>query len=592
MRLLTLLLLPACLLLPGNPPVADTASTAALGELIETHWQRTLAQRPEFASAIGDRRYDDRWTDLTPRATEARHRADRDALRALRRMDVSLLPADAAIDHTLMHRELAFRIDMHRYGQHLLPITQLDGIQRLDRLPEQLDFQTLRDYDHWLMRLQSLDAHIAQTIALMRQGMRRDIVVPQTAMRRVPAQLRALLVEDPRASGFYAPFVTLPAEIHPVRAQALQAAARTAISQQVLPAYRRLHDFLVEEYLPNARADVAADSLPDGQGWYARLVAWHTSTALTPQEIHDLGMAEVERLREEMQRVMRTAGHEGDLMGFFALLREDPALYHDDATALLDAYRATAKRIDPELPRLFSRLPRAPYGIVAVPGASAPDGVSAYYRPPATDGTRAGHVYVDLHRPRRQAIFEIEGLIARQAVPGHHLQMALAMEQPGLHPFRQHHLAAAYSKGWALYAEGLGEAFGLYADPLTMFGRLGNEMWRAAALVVDTGMHALGWGRDQAIAFLQAHTPRPDHDIIEAVDGYIAAPAMALADKIGEQRILSLRNTARERLGPAFDIREFHDVVLSGGAVPLDLLAARVERWIDQRGASSGEDIS
>lgn len=592
MRLLTLLLLPVCLLTPGPPTAADTADTAALSELIEAHWQRRLRERPEFASATGNRRYDDRWTDLAPRAVEASHRADRDALRTLRRIDASQLSTDAAIDHALLQRELAWRMDMHRHGQHLMPMTQLGGVQMLDQLPEQLEFRDLRDYDNWLSRLQSLDTHIAQTVALMRQGMRRGIVVPQAAMRRVPPQLRALLVDDPQDSGFYAPFLTLPSDIHPARAQALQAAARTAISQQVLPAYRRLHHFLVEEYLPNAREGVAAGALPDGPAWYARMVAWHTTTDLTPQEIHDIGLAEVERLLEDMQRTMRTAGHAGDLAGFFALLREDPAFYHDDPEALLKAYRATAKRIDPALPRLFGRLPRTPYGIEAIPAAMAADGLSAYYRPPAANGGHAGYVHVNLHHPRSLPIFDIEAQIAGTAVPGHHLQMALALEQRDLHPFRRHQHAAAYEQGWALYAAGLGEALGLYDDPYSMFGRLGYEMWRAAGLVVDTGVHALGWEREQAIAFMRAHTPRSEHDIIIEVDRYIARPGQALAGKIGELQILSLRDRARERLGNAFDIREFHDVMLSGGAVPLDVLDARIERWIAGRTLSPREETS
>jgi len=592
MRMLTLLLLPACLLMSGSPAMADAAQDAALGELIEAHWQRTLRERPEFASVTGDRRYDEHWTDLAPRALAASHRADRDALRALRRIDVSTLSADAAIDHALLRRELAWRVDMHGYGQHLLPMTQLRGVQMLDQLPGQLVFRDLRDYDNWLARLQSLDTHIAQTIALMRQGMRRGIVVPQAAMRRVPPQLRALLVEDAQDSGFYAPFLTLPDDVHPARAQALRTAARAAISQQVLPAYRRLHDFLVEEYLPIAPERVAAAALPEGQAWYARMVAWHSSTELSPQEIHDIGLAEVNRLLEDMQHTMRKAGHEGDLAEFFAVLREDPAFYHDDPQALLTAFRATAKRIDPALPQLFGRLPRTPYGIEAVASATAPDSMSACYRPPAADGSHAGYMHVNLSRPQHRPIFDIEVLTAGTAVPGRHLQTALVLEQRELHPFRRHQHVAAYSEGWALYAADLGAALGLYADPHSMFGRLGYEMWQAAGLVVDTGVHALGWEREQAIAFMRAHTPRSEHDIISEVDRYIARPGQALAGKIGKMQILSLRDRARERLGNAFDIREFHDVMLSGGAVPLDLLDERIERWIAGRSVSPREETS
>ena len=318
---------------------------------------------------------------------------------------------------------------------------------------------------------------------------------------------------------------------------------------------------------------------------------WHTTTDLSPQEIHEIGLAEVQRVLGDMQRTMRATGHRGDLASFSARLRDDPAFYHDDPEALLNTYRATAKRIDPELPRLFGRLPRTPYGLRAIPAAFAHSD-STCYLPPAADGSRAGFVQVNLNGFERRPSYEIEVVTARQAVPGRHLQTALVMEQHDLHAFRRHQHASGYSEGWALYAEGLGEALGLYADAYSMFGRLSHEMWRAAALVVDTGVHAMGWEREQAIAFMQAHTARPDHDIIEQVDRYIAAPGQALADKIGELRILSLRDTARERLGNAFDIREFHDVVLSGGAVPLELLAARIERWMDQRAASAWDETS
>jgi len=577
MRLFWSLLMFACLL----PAVshAEEASREAFAALLDTHWQRTLQERPVFASMIGERGYDDRWTDLRARALENSHRADRAELRQLQRIDATKLAPEAAIDHDLLRRELTHRIAMFQLGQHLMPMTQLSGVQTYDQLPAQLRFATLEDYDHWLARLESLDAHLAQTIELMRQGLRRGLVVPQVAMRRVPTQIRALLVETPEESGFYRPFDTLPEEILPARADALRAAARATLSQKVLPAYRRLHDFLVEEYLPAAREDIALQALPNGEGWYRTLAAWHTSTELTTREIHEIGKREVVRILEAMQEVMEATGFEGDLQEFFNWLREDPSHYYEDEDQLLKAYRATAKRIDPTLPRLFSRLPRIPYGVLPIPASIAPDTYAAYYQPPAADGSRAGYFFVNLYRPETRPKFEIEVLTVHEAVPGHHLQIALAMELDA-HPFRRHQRFTAYTEGWALYAEGLGEELGLYQDPLSLFGRLTYDMWRAVRLVVDTGMHSMGWPRDRAIAYMTDHTPRALNDITNEIDRYIAWPGQALAYKAGELRILALRERAERRLGADFDIRAFHDVILSGGALPLDLLEARVDAWI------------
>ena len=422
-----------------------------------------------------------------------------------------------------------------------------------------------------------------QTIALMREGMRRGLVQPKAIMQRVPEQIAKQIVADPTASAFYKPFRSMPATIPPAEQERLRAAARTAIDRTVVPAFRRLQDFVTKEYLPASRDSVGVWDVPGGEAWYQNRVGWFTTTNLTADEIHEIGLTEVARIRGEMQKVIQQVGFKGTFPEFLHFMRTDPRFRYTDPQRLLEAYRAMAKRIDPLLPQYFGKLPRMPYGVRPIPAESAPDTTTAYYNGPSLDGRRAGYYYVNLYKPEERPTYEIPVLTIHEAVPGHHLQIALAQELGSLPKFRRDFEATAFVEGWALYSESLGEEMGLYADPYDKFGQLTYEMWRAVRLVVDTGIHHKRWTRDQAIQFFKENAPKSELDIVNEIDRYISWPGQALAYKIGELKIKELRGLATAAQGQDFDLRQFHDVVLGSGAIPLDVLEGNVKRWIDER---------
>jgi len=559
-----------------------------LHELFEAEWERGLRENPTWASYLGDRRFDDRWPDLSPQARTRSHAADRAVLEAL-----AAIPADGLSEADRLNRDLFGRlyreeIDAFEWGLQYLPMTQRRGIQTAHQVAEVLPFGTLRDYENWIARLEGAGAYVDQTIALMRAGLERGLVQPCIIMERIPPQIARQVVDDPTASPFYAPLKRMPAVIPAADQQRLSAAARQAIEQGVVPAYRRLQSFVESEYLPGCRKSVGIWDTPGGADWYQQRVRWFTTTALTAEEIHEIGLREVARIRGEMMKVIERVGFQGNFEEFLQFLRTDPRFRYTDPQELLQAYLVMSKRIDPLLPQYFGRLPRMPYGVRPIPAESAPDTTTAYYQPPSMDGRRAGYYYVNLYKPEERPTYEIPVLSIHEAVPGHHLQIALAQELGEQPKFRRNLEATAYTEGWALYSESLGEEMGLYADPYDKFGQLTYEMWRAVRLVVDTGIHHKRWTREQAIEFFKANAAKSELDIVNEIDRYISWPGQALAYKTGELRIKELRARATAALGPKFDIREFHDVVLGSGAVPLDVLESNVDEWLRTR-AAAGE---
>jgi prolyl oligopeptidase len=551
-----------------------------LHALFEAEWEWTLQENPTRASRLGDLRYNDRWPDVSLEAIRRCHARRQKVLRALDEIDPHALSKADKIHYRLFRREYELAVESYPYRWYLLPMTQRDGIQDASSLADSLRFEKPRDFDDWIARLRRLPVCLDQTIGLMREGAAAGMVHPKVAMQRVPGQIRRQVVDDPAESLFFKPFIEMPEQIEPSRRNRLVEAARKAIADDVVPAYERLLEFFEGEYLPACLDQVGIWQMPRGRELYALKVRQFTATDLAPEEVHRIGLKEVERIRGEMQKVLDEVEWQGSFQEFLEHLRSDPKFYYDNPAELLKTCRAVCKRIDPGLVKLFHRLPRIPYGVEPVPMHLAPDTTTGYYRPPAADGSRAGTYFVNLYKPESRPTYEIEVLSAHEAVPGHHLQIALAMELEDLPKFRRYGGDAAFVEGWALYSESLGDELGLYQDPYSKFGQLTYEMWRAVRLVVDTGIHHLEWTRSQAIDFFCANTPKPLLDVENEVDRYITWPGQALAYKIGELKIQGLRARAERELGDKFDVRDFHDVVLGSGAVTLDVLEENVQAWI------------
>jgi uncharacterized protein (DUF885 family) len=581
----TLALLLALLAGAVAMPAAAATPHQALHALFAEEWERGLRERPEQATFNGDTRYDDRWSDLSLAAFERRAAAARAAWRRLQAIDrAALSPADR------LHRDafawqLQHTIERQRFREYLEPVTQQAGPQLLSGIAEQMPFDNAAHYRRYLARLAGLPRVIDQTIALMQEGARVGQVPPAALMQRVPAQVARQIVAEPASSPFFRPFKAFPGSIDPAQRGALAAEAQATLRDQVVPAYRRLLAYLNEHYLPRARASVAATDRPDGRAYYDFLARDYTTTTLSAEQIHQTGLKEVARLEAAMDRLQAEIGFGGSRAEFFAHLRSDPRFYYPTPEALLDGYRSVAKRIDPELVRAFRTVPRLPYGVRPIPAEGAPDATAAYYMPGAADGTRPGYYYVNLFRPESRPRWEMVPLSLHEAVPGHHFQFARALELEGLPMFRKTAYFVAYSEGWGLYAELLGYDMGLYDDPYDRYGQLTYEMWRAVRLVVDTGLHAKGWSRQQAIDYFRAHAAKTELDIVNEVDRYIATPGQALAYKIGQLKISELRTRAERALGDRFDLREFNDAVLATGSVPLTALEARMDEWLRRQQA-------
>jgi uncharacterized protein (DUF885 family) len=578
----TLLLLMAI----ASPVLAQTQAdpAKALHAFFDAQWERDMRDSPETASYRGDNRYNDRWTDLSLAAIAAREAGDREALEELRRIDRKALGSADQLNYDVFLWQLEKSVERQRYREYLRPLSQRGGIQNQESLAEVLPFATPKDYQDWLARMRAIPAQVDQNIALMSAGLEAGSTPPRVLMERIPAQIQAQLVEDPEASPFYKVFTRFGDGVPQDQRAALQAQAREVISSRIVPAYRRLATYFNDEYLPNARTTIAASDMQDGRAYYDFLAAHFTTTDLTADQIHQIGLGEVARIRAAMEKLREEVGFAGDLAAFFEHLRTDPSFYYDTPEALLEAYQAMSKRIDPELVKVFGTIPRLPYGVRAIPDNIAPDTTTAYYQPGAVDGSRAGYYYVNLYRPEVRPKWEMMALSLHEAVPGHHFQFARAQELPEAPLFRRVGYFVAYGEGWGLYAESLGYEMGLYQDPYDRMGQLAYDMWRAVRLVVDTGIHSKGWSRQRAIDYFMDNAPKTEQDVTNEIDRYIGWPGQALAYKIGQLKILELRERARVALGEDFDLREFNDTVLETGSVPLQTLERHIDAWIARSG--------
>lgn len=555
-----------------------------LERLFADAWEFELEENPLFATRVGDHRFNDHLPSAKPEDVERRAKQQRVFLARLDAIDREALARREQVSYNIFRRLLETDLAEARFHTEQMPWNGASGFHTdLPQLPDDTPLASVEDYERYIARLGQFRRYFGEQIARMRAGITAGRVQPRLILEGWESQVDPHIVDDPSASLLFQPFESFPDAVPAGDRQRLAAAGRRAVETSVVPAYRDLRQFLAEEYLPAARESVAASELPDGTAFYAHRVRRFTTLDLTPDEIHRTGLQEVARIQSEMQAVIDQVGFEGDFHQFLDFLRTDPQFYAKTPEELLEKTSWVLKRMDGQLPKLFKTLPRMPYGVKPVPDFLAPKIYPAYYESPAGDGTRAGYYSVNTYNLPSRPLYEIEALSFHEAVPGHHLQIALQQEIEGLPQFRLYRRFEAFQEGWALYAERLGLEVGFYQDPYRNFGRLTYEMWRALRLVVDTGLHSMGWSRQQAIEYMAEHSALSIHNITTEVDRYIGWPGQALAYKTGELKIRELRARAEEALGPRFDVRTFHDVVLREGAVPLTVLEAQVDAWIAEQ---------
>ena len=556
------------------------ADSLRLHALFDLDWEYGNVECPECATYVGYPGQNGRWSDNSLEGI-ARHKKEAQLpLLVINSIERSALSANDQLNYDLFKKNTVDGIEGQRFPGEYLVIGPRGGPQGLAEVLAQNPAATVADYEDILARLNGMPTVIDNSLVLMQKGLAAGVIWPKITLRDVPKQVADLLTDDPMKSPLLGPFNRMPASMSAADKQRLTAAAVQAYTTKVKPAYQKLHDYLVKTYVPGARETIAFTALPDGEAWYAYNVRMQTTTNKTPKEIFEIGQAEVKRIRGQMDSLIAAVGFKGSFQDFVKFLRTDPQFYYTDSASLVRAYRDIVKRIDPGLVMLFGKLPRLTYGVATIPSYAAPSATTAYYQGGSPDAPRPGYFYVNTYQLNMRSKWEMEALSLHESVPGHHLQISLSQELEGVPKFRRYGGYTAFIEGWALYAESLGPDLGMYKDPYSKFGQLTYEMWRAIRLVIDTGMHEFGWSRQQAIDYFTANSAKTDHDIVVEVDRYISDPAQALAYKMGELKIKELKAYAQAELGPKFNIREFHDQVLGAGAIPLDLLDARIRAWV------------
>lgn len=569
----------------GSTPVTQTATDPALQALFAEYWEESLKLSPLRATFVGDARYNDRMPDFFSADYRDQMKAfNRRWAERLAAVDADALQGQDRLSVDILRREIALDLEGERFPAWQQPLNQFYNMAamfaQLGSGTNAQPFKTVQDYDNWLKRAGQVPTLFASMQANMRQGMAAGVVQPRVLMQKVIPQLDALIKDQPEDTLFWRPIANLPADVPASEKARLEAAYRSLISDQLMPAYRELRRFVADDYLPATRDTVALSALPDGQAWYAYMAKTQTTTDLTPAQIHDIGLAEVERIQGEMRAVMAQMGFEGTLQDFFAHMTTAKEYEYPNEAALLADYNSLRERIDARAPALFSLVPKAGFEIRPVEAFRAASAAGGSYQGPSQDGTRPGIFYVNTHDLPSRKNWDRDALYLHEAVPGHHFQIALQQELTGLPMFRRFGGETAFAEGWGLYAESLGKELGAYETPQQYFGRLQAEIWRAIRLVVDTGLHSKGWTREQVIAFMKANSATTDTEAVSEAERYIAIPGQALAYKIGELKILELRARAERELGERFDIRAFHAEVLEDGSLPLSVLEAKIERFI------------
>jgi uncharacterized protein (DUF885 family) len=570
----------------GTAPAASLRAASiedrrkTLDAIFKEAWEDNLRREPEFASSIGDKRYNDQLKDYSVRTYNEQLARGRDYLMRLGQIDDSGLSDQEQLSKDLMVRDLIQEQEEARFKPWEFPVTQLAGpYTELPQLSSQLSFKTVKDYDDWTARLNQVPRVFEQITNNMSTGIDDKRVMPKYLMEKVLVQVNALAAMKPDESPFAEPLKHFPSTVSSAEQQRIRAETLDAIAKHVLPAYKIFSRFLSGQYIPAGRIDAGIWALPDGDAYYKFLIHQSTTTNLTADQIHLLGMDWVKRDEAEMLGIALKLGFK-DLKSFQTAVTADPKLKAVSGDALVAAYRGYIDQMKPKLPQLFGRLPKAALVIEEMPSYIAKDQTAAFYQHGTPDGSIPGKVEVNTYNATTRTTNNIESIAYHEGVPGHHLQIAISQELEGLPEFRKYEYYTAYTEGWGLYSERLGRDVGFYQNPYSDYGRLEADIWRAIRLVVDTGVHSKHWTRDQMVQFFHDHSAIEDTNINAEVDRYVAWPAQALGYKVGQLKLLELRDRARQTLGDKFDIRSFHDQLLDSGALPLDILEQRVDAWI------------
>lgn len=566
------------------PRTAATATVAersrALNRLFEDYWQWTLKQSPETATSVGDTRYNDRWSDYSAAVFNANLQHEAELIAQLGAIDTTGLPEQEQLSSTLLMKQFVDDQEGARFKPWEMPVNQFGGphlsfLQVINMMP----FTTVKDYDDYIARMNAIPAVFMQVQESMDAGVQDSRTVPQMLMEKAQAQIQKIAAAKPEESAFAGPLAKMPASISAADQKRIRKDAMDAISQKVLPSYDRFGRYLKAQYIPKCRTTLGASALPDGKAYYEYQIRTLTTTSRTADQIHQLGLDEVKRDETEMLAIAKKYGF-NDLKSFNDHLKNDPKQHPTSAEQLLDAYKKPLASMQAKLPELFGRLPKAPLEVRSTPDFRAANSAPADYEQGTPDGKRPGVFNANTYNFANRTFFTTEAITYHEGVPGHHLQISIAQELTGIPEFRKEGGYTAYVEGWGLYAEHLGKDAGFYQDPLSDYGRLQADIWRAIRLVVDTGVHSKGWTRQQMVDYFHDHSAVDEPSVQAEVDRYIAWPGQALAYKSGQLKILELRERAKQKLGAKFDIRNFHDEVLDSGALPLDILEKRVDTWI------------
>ena len=548
-------------------------------EFLDENWQDSMEKSPLFASLLGDKRYDDKVSSNSIEDFFSEKEYESYVLEVLSQIDPNNLSEEDQLNYRLLKSDYEISLEGREYPGYYMRLNQRGGVQDYYLYGNRLNFTDLQSYENWFERVKGYTQNVRNSLEINKEGLELGYTQPKLVTRGVSAQIGAMLERDLEDHPYFKIFKNVGDVASPEDALALQNEVKEYIQNVLNPIYQELYDFLINEYLPESRDTIGISDVPNGKEWYEYLARYHTTTNLTPDEIHEIGLREVAKIRAEMEGIIEQVGWEGDFNSFLQYLRTDPRFYYETGEELLQAYRAMSKEIDAYMPTLFNKLPRAPYGVIPIPMESAPFTTTAYYNAPSEG--RPGYYYANLYMPEVRPKYEIPVLSVHEAVPGHHHQISLAQEMENVPNFRKYLSITAFVEGWGLYSEQLGESMGIYDDPYDKFGQLTYDMWRAVRLVVDTGMHYKDWSREDAVNLFLENTAKTEQDINNEVDRYIAWPGQALAYKIGQLKIMELRDKSKEALGDDFDIKDFHDHILSFGSIPLNILEEKVDEFIE-----------